>query len=320
MLFSTKDRQSTFVAMFAIKSRSNGVGKNQRYSIYWTPEKEIQMIKYFEEHRYMWDTDHILFHKREPRMKGYSELVQLLDIDEGTIRQRWSSMRSQFCREERKVTVSPTYVPTWDHYTTLLFLRKSDSSTADRNRQYNNVYEGSQNKELQVKEEYGEVVSLSQVYGGDEDQSPLVQDNLSFSQNLIHEEEDSDDDQENAIIENATSLSDRQNNRTTAPAAGEPVAYVRKHRIQRRVRRWNPDYQQKHNDSSSAFLQPSSSPPALEAIKEPRPSKENESFSQYIANVLGRFHPDKQRRCRNELLRIILKYDMCDDEANDGSH
>lgn len=37
---------------------------------------------------------------------------------------------------------------------------------------------------------------------------------------------------------------------------------------------------------------------------------ENESFTQYMSSVLERFDEEKQRKCRSELLRIILKYDI----------
>lgn len=53
----------------------------------------------------MWDTSNEAY-KRGARSQGFAELANVLGTDEGAVRQRWSSMRTQFCREERKLEYS----------------------------------------------------------------------------------------------------------------------------------------------------------------------------------------------------------------------
>lgn len=66
-------------------------------------------------------------------------------------------------------------------------------------------------------------------------------------------------------------------------------------------RRWNPIYNE--NIIHQTPVEPERNSVML---------SENECFAQYICNVLTRFPVEKQRKCRNELLRVILKYDISD--------
>lgn len=61
-------------------------------------------------------------------------------------------------------------------------------------------------------------------------------------------------------------------------------------------------------------LPKSTTPMMNSAVTNNKQPTENECFSQYISSVLTRFSANKQRKCRNEILRIILKYDIGDDE------
>lgn len=96
-----------------------------------------------------------------------------------------------------------------------------------------------------------------------------------------------------------------------------PSQLVRKHRTPRQ-RRWTPGYNKKYQEIAnvaSASINQSSAYVGMPLPPEPpRLPSENESFTQYIANVLERFPPAKQRRCRNELLCILLQYDSRDDD------
>lgn len=306
----------------AVSVRTPGIGKGHRYSMYWTLEKEILLIKYFEQHRYLWDTNHILFHKREPRMQSFAELVHLLGIDEGTIRQRWSSMRSQFCREERKVSLCPTYVPTWDHYCALQFLRKpyEEGVGEELSNSVGMLEDGEEYEDAVTEDPKQDEPSKSNGFDWNKLVRQLDQTRSGENDKTDGEVDYINEGASSAVMDSVKSESPSEFSQYSVVQPPTPSQLIRKHRTPRQ-RRWTPGYNKKYQEIAnvaSASISSNTSntnvpiQPPLEPI---RTSTENEAFTQYIASVLDRFPADKQRRCRNEILCVLLQYDSCEDNV-----
>lgn len=96
---------------------------------------ESKMISLVEKHRFLWDVRDRSYHKRDLKERAYAEIAAALgrQFTAAAVKSRFANLRSQYHREQRRVTVSlkcasspeDVYVPRWTHYTKLQFLQTS---------------------------------------------------------------------------------------------------------------------------------------------------------------------------------------------------